>query len=232
MLGRTILEVSLQAMYFAKDPDKFASEFFAHDVGQRNILFKEMAEHGDTEEIRTDVKKFFAEQNLDPAEFRKQRNWWGNRTIWDFVEEIDSQEIFTGAKSIYRSQYGPLSTLVHGAPFAQRYYIFQSDDAGFVDWRASPPHFRRYELAATLFTSAPTGFLDVIYVLAGTWGFDYTEDFSAARQAIADFQEEDTLKAYADTLKSYAIAAPIGNEASWLSRFRSWASQLMQHRGK
>ena len=53
------------------------------------------------------------------------------------------------------------------------------------------PSLARYEFAATILTSAPTGLLDVIDVLAAL-GFDYVEDLSAAREAIMKFNEEDT----------------------------------------
>ena len=192
MLGRTILEIALQAMYFRKEPEKFATDFFAHQTGQRNILFRDMAEYADSDEIKKEIQRFFAEQNIDPAAFKRQPNWWGGRNIWDLVEEIRAQAIYVGAEDIYRSQYAPLSMLVHGTPFAYRYYIFQQENSGLVDWRASMPSLARYEFAATILTSAPTGLLDVIDVLAAIWGFDYVEDLSAAREAIMKFNEEDT----------------------------------------
>ena len=192
MLGRTILEIALQAMYFRKEPERFAAEFVEHEAGQRNILFKDMAKYTDSDEIRSEIRTFFAEQDLDPAAFKKQRNWWGDRSIWDLVEEIRAQDIYIGAENIYRSQYASLSMLVHGTPFALRYYVLQQKNSGLVDWRASAPPSARYEFAATILTSAPTGLLDVIDVLAAIWGFDYGEDLSIAREAVIKFNEEDT----------------------------------------
>lgn len=193
MLGRTILEIALQAMYFRRDPDKFAAEFFAHETLQRNILFKEMVEHTNSDKIRSEIQKFFAEQSLDPAAFKRQRNWWGKGSIWDLVEEIREQNIYTGAESIYRSQYVSLSMLIHGTPFAVRYYVVPEKDSMFVDWRAGSPSSAvrvRYDFAETILTSAPTGLLDVIDVLAAIWEFDYTDDLSAARDVIEKFSDE------------------------------------------
>jgi hypothetical protein len=139
MLGRTILEIALQAMYFRKEPEKFAAKFFAHETGEKNILFKDMTEYTDSDEIRGEIQKFFAEQNLDPASFKRQQNWWGSRSIWDLVKEIQAQDIYVDAKNIYRSQYASLSMLVHGTPFARRYYVRQQGNSGLVDWRAGAP---------------------------------------------------------------------------------------------
>ena len=190
MLGRTVLEIALQAMYFRKEPDRFADEFFAHETLQRNILFKDMAEYSDSNEIRSEVQRFFAEQNLDPASFKRQRNWWGNGSIWDLVEEIREQGLYVGAENIYRSQYVSLSMLVHGTPFARRYYVVQRGDSVLIDWRASAPSsLVRNDSAETIVTSAPTGLLDVIDVLVAIWGFDYREELSAAREAIVRFRD-------------------------------------------
>ena len=191
MLGRTILEIALQAMYFRREPERFAAEFFAHETLQRNILFKDMAEHTESDEIRGEIQKFFSEQNLDPAAFKRQRNWWGNGSIWDLVEEIRKQNIYVGADNIYRSQYVSLSMLVHGTPFARRYYVLQREDSVLVDWRPSAASsVVRNDSAEAIVTSAPTGLLDVIDVLAAIWGFDYGEDLSAARDAIVRFRDE------------------------------------------
>ena len=194
MLGRTILEIALQAMYFRKEPERFAAEFFTHETGQRNILFKDMAEYTDSDEIRGEIQKFFVEEDLDPAAFKRQQNWWGNRSIWDLVKEIQTQDIYIGVENIYRSQYASLSMLVHGTPFARRYYVRQQGNSGLVDWRAAAPPPELYEFAATILTSAPTGLLDVIDVLATIWRFDYSEDLSGAREAVIKFNEEDALK--------------------------------------
>jgi uncharacterized protein DUF5677 len=191
MLGRTILEIALQAMYFRKEPEKFAAKFFAHETAERNNLFKDMAEYTNSDEIRGEIQKFFAEQNLDPAAFKRQQNWWGSRSIWDLVKEIQAQDIYVDAKNIYRSQYAPLSMLVHGTPFVRRYYVRQQGNSGF-DWRAGAPPPELFEFAATILTSAPTGLLDVIDVLATIWGLDYSEDLSAAREAVIEFNREDS----------------------------------------
>ena len=191
MLGRTILEIALQAMYFRSEPDRYADEFFAHETLQRNILFKDMAEYTDSNEIRSEIQKFFAEQNLDPAAFKRQRNWWGNGSIWDLVEEIRKQNIYVGAENVYRSQYVSLSMLVHGTPFARRYYVVQRADSTLIDWRPSTAtSFVRNDSAEMILTSAPTGLLDVIEVLAEIWGFDYSKDLSAARDVIEKFRDD------------------------------------------
>jgi hypothetical protein len=193
MVGRTILEIALQAMYFRREPDRFAAEFFAHETVQRNILFKEMAEYTNSEKIRSEIQKFFAENSLDPAAFKRQRHWWGKGSIWDLVEEIREQGIYIGAENTYRSQYVSLSMLVHGTPFAVRYYIVPQEDSMFVDWRAGSPSASarvRYDFAETIVTSAPTGLLDVIDVLAAIWEFDYRDDLSAARNVIEKFSDE------------------------------------------
>ena len=98
-------------------------------------------------EIQDEIESFFDQENLDPATFEKRRNWWGkNGSIWDLVSEIEAQGVYAGSKSIYRSQYGPLSMLVHGTPFALRYYVFQGKDSALVDWKASMPDPSRLNL--------------------------------------------------------------------------------------
>jgi len=182
-IGRTILEVSLQALYFRRNPDDLADQFFAHATNQKSKLFQDLAEFAN-DEIKTGIEAYFKQLNIDPTRIKKWKNWWGkDENIWDMVEEI-------GAQQTYRSQYGPLSALVHGAPLAFPYYLLDGDRFALVDWKANTPASRQRILAATMVSSAPTCLLDVISVFSEIWGLSYEEDLAEARSAVMNFNLE------------------------------------------
>lgn len=183
-IGRTILELALQAMYFRLNPESMADQFLTHAINQKSKLFQDLAEFAN-DEIKTGIDAYFNEQNIQPAEIRKWKNWWGKEgSIWDMVEEI-------GAQQTYRSQYGPLSALVHGTPLALPYYVFDGEQSALIDWKSNPPASKHHLLAATMFSSAPTSLLDVINVLSEIWDLNYDKDLAAARTAVINFNIEE-----------------------------------------
>jgi Family of unknown function (DUF5677) len=185
MTGRSILEVALQARFFLKDPALYAQHFFAHAEKQKLDLFGRFAEFAEPA-MKQEIEDYFTQLGVNKTKIQKWKNWWGQAdSIWDLVAEIKAQ-------NAYRSQYGPLSFLVHTTPAAFLWYI-QVDDGQLakIDWKGGPPSTKAYPMAETMLTSAPTGLLDVMAVLVQIFGFEHDADFEAARSALEAYNNED-----------------------------------------
>jgi hypothetical protein len=184
MIGRSILEVALQAMYFAKDPSLYADRFFAHAEAQKLDLFGRFTEFAEPA-MRQEIEEHFAQIGLDKTKIKKWKNWWGqSHSIWHLVTEISAQ-------NTYNSQYAPLSFLVHGSPAAFIWYIQAEDGQSTkIDWKAREPLADTYSVAELMLSGAPAGFLDVMTVLVQIFGFDHRIDFEAARSALQAYNYE------------------------------------------
>jgi hypothetical protein len=185
MTGRSILEVALQAMFFLKDPTLYAQHFFVQAEKQKLDLFGRFSEFAEPA-MKREIEDHFRQLGADKTKIKKWKNWWGQGdSIWELVSEIKAQ-------NTYRSQYGPLSFLVHTTPAALLWYIqFEDGRPAKIDWKGGPPSTKAYPMAETMLTSAPTGLLDVMAVLVQIFGFEHDADFKAARSALEAYNNED-----------------------------------------
>lgn len=174
VIGRTVLEIALQARYLGERPNERASEFLGHIKAQQYKLFVGMKEHAD-DEIKRSIVEHLEKLTADSALSRNWKNWWGkDDSFLDLAKALE-------AEGVYRSQYVPLSYLVHSTPSALPYYVIADCEGLNIDWSAAVPNATIYQVAETFMAAAPAGLLDVINVLSRIWNFDYESDLQNLR---------------------------------------------------
>jgi hypothetical protein len=165
--------------------------FFRHALRQISATFKGFVDYADPN-LKITIEEFLKRPELNPSDFESEDeewdNWWGKKgSIWTLASE-------TKLKSLYNSQFVPLSNLVHGAPAVFNHYLSQqNEDRIEIDSKAEPLTSRVEALAEVMFTAAPTGLLDLLSVLAGIWGFNYETEFDAALRTLEAYKKEEPM---------------------------------------
>jgi hypothetical protein len=182
-ISRTLLELSFQARWLNKNPERAGRLFLQHEMRDRLKLLRGLKSSASAE-TKVKAVAFLEKLNSATSFDRSWRNWWSKESnIEKLAKELD-------LSPMYDLLYRPLCWFVHSSPFANAYYLREEGENIVFDCMPSKPAPKDRGFAEMLFSSAPIGLLDVLAAVDTVFALGRQTEFDRVGIILKNYHEE------------------------------------------
>jgi hypothetical protein len=182
-ISRTLLELSFQARWLNKNPERAGRLFLQHEMRDRLKLLRGLKSSASAE-TKVRATAFLEKLNSAPNFDRSWRNWWSKESN---IEKLAKE---MGLSPTYDLLYRPLCWFVHSSPFANAYYLREKGEDILFDCIPQRPTAKDRAFAEMLFSSAPIGFMDVLAAVDTVFALGRQSEFNRVGAILKNYHEE------------------------------------------